>query len=108
MYCIKHGSVRMQVGDKLVVVGPEDAVDRVAAMMGNSVKSLDIPNLAAIFVGILVGIIFGALPIALPGVPTPVRLGLAGGPLIVAILVGRFGYKAHTGLERQSSAFVHK
>ncbi|MCR4921733.1 MAG: putative transporter [Bacteroidaceae bacterium] len=87
--------LRMQVGDKLVVVGPEDAVDRVAAMMGNSVKSLDIPNLAAIFVGILVGIVFGALPIALPGVPTPVRLGLAGGPLIVAILVGRFGYKAH-------------
>lgn len=86
--------LRMQVGDKLVVVGPEDAVDRVASMMGNSVKSLDTPNLAAIFVGILVGIIFGSIPFALPGVPTPVKLGLAGGPLIVAILVGRFGYKA--------------
>ncbi len=88
-------NLRMQVGDKIVVVGPEDAVDRVASMMGNSVKSLDHPNLSTIFVGILVGIIFGSLPIAIPGIPTPVKLGLAGGPLIVAILIGRFGYRAH-------------
>ncbi len=87
-------NLRMQVGDKIVVVGPEDAVDRVANMMGNSVKKLDHPNLSTIFVGIVVGIIFGSLPIALPGIPTPVKLGLAGGPLIVAILIGRFGYKA--------------
>lgn len=87
-------SLRMQVGDKIIVVGPEDAVERVASMMGNSVKSLDHPNLAAIFVGIMVGIVFGSLPIAIPGIPTPVKLGLAGGPLIVAILVGRFGYRA--------------
>ena len=87
-------NLRMQVGDKIVVVGPEDAVDRVAALMGNSVKSLDHPNLSTIFVGIVMGIILGALPIALPGVPTPVKLGLAGGPLIVAILIGRFGYRA--------------
>lgn len=88
-------NLRMQVGDKIVVVGPEDAVDRVASMMGNSVKSLDHPNLSTIFVGILVGIIFGMMPIAIPGIPTPVKLGLAGGPLIIAILVGRFGYRAH-------------
>jgi len=88
-------NLRMQVGDKIVVVGPEDAVDRVAQMMGNSVKSLDHPNLSTIFVGILVGIIFGMMPIAIPGIPTPVKLGLAGGPLIIAILVGRFGYRAH-------------
>lgn len=88
-------SLRMQVGDKIVVVGPEDAVDRVANKMGNSVKSLDTPNLAAIFVGIMVGIIFGSIPFIIPGTPTPVKLGLAGGPLIVAILIGRFGYKAH-------------
>ena len=87
-------NLRMQVGDRIVVVGPEDAVDRVAHKMGNSVKKLDHPNLAAIFIGIFVGIIFGAIPIAIPGVPTPVKLGLAGGPLIVAILIGRFGYKA--------------
>lgn len=87
-------NLRMQVGDKIMVVGPEDAVDRVASKMGNSVKSLDHPNLAAIFIGIFVGIIFGSIPIAIPGIPTPVKLGLAGGPLIVAILIGRFGYKA--------------
>ena len=87
-------NLRMQVGDKIVVVGPEDAVDRVAALMGNSVTSLDHPNLSTIFIGIVMGIILGSLPIALPGVPTPVKLGLAGGPLIVAILIGRFGYKA--------------
>ncbi len=88
-------NLRMQVGDRIVVVGPEDAVERVANKMGNSVKKLDHPNLSAIFIGILVGIIFGAIPIAIPGVPTPVKLGLAGGPLIVAILIGRYGYKAH-------------
>jgi putative transport protein len=87
-------NLRMQVGDKIMVVGPEDAVDRVANKMGNSVKSLDHPNLAAIFIGILVGIIFGSIPIAIPGIPTPVKLGLAGGPLIIAILIGRFGYRA--------------
>lgn len=88
-------NLRMQVGDKIVVVGPEDAVDRVANMMGNSVKSLDTPNLAAIFIGIMTGIIFGSIPFSISGIPTPVKLGLAGGPLIVAILIGRFGYKAH-------------
>lgn len=88
-------NLRMQVGDKIVVVGPEDAVDRVAGLMGNSVKRLDHPNLLAIFVGILVGIVFGSIPFAFPGVPTPVKLGLAGGPLIIAILIGRFGYKFH-------------
>ena len=87
-------NLRMQIGDRIVCVGPEDAVDRVAHKMGNSVKSLDHPNLSAIFIGIFVGIIFGAIPFAIPGVPTPVKLGLAGGPLIVAILIGRFGYKA--------------
>lgn len=88
-------NLRMQVGDKIVVVGPEDAVDRVASLMGNSVKRLDHPNLVTIFVGILVGVIFGSIPFTFSGVPTPVKLGLAGGPLIVAILIGRFGYKFH-------------
>lgn len=88
-------NLRIQIGDKLVCVGPEDAVERVANVMGNEVKRLDHPNLAALFIGIVVGILFGMMPIALPGVPTPVKLGLAGGPLIIAILIGRFGYKAH-------------
>ncbi|MBR5467050.1 MAG: putative transporter [Bacteroidaceae bacterium] len=86
--------LRLQVGDRIVVVGPEDAVNRVASKMGNSVKKLDHPNLTAIFIGIFVGIIFGSIPFAVPGVPTPVKLGLAGGPLIIAILLARFGYKA--------------
>ena len=83
----------LQVGDRVMVVGPQDAVDRVANVMGNSLKLLDHPNIVTIFVGIFLGIVFGSLPIAFPGIPTPVKLGLAGGPLIVAILIGRFGYK---------------
>ena len=83
----------LQVGDRLMVVGPQDAVERVAHKMGNSLKRLDHPNIATIFVGIFVGILFGSLPIAFPGIPTPVKLGLAGGPLIIAILIARFGYK---------------
>lgn len=81
------------VGDRLTVVGPEENVDRVAEMMGNSVKRLNAPNLAAIFLGIIVGIIFGSIPFAIPGIPVPLKLGIAGGPLIIAILIGRFGYR---------------
>ena len=86
-------NLTLQVGDRIMVVGPQDAVDRVANLMGNSLKRLDHPNIVTIFVGIFLGILFGSLPIAFPGIPTPVKLGLAGGPLIVAILIGRFGYK---------------
>lgn len=81
------------VGDKILVVGPEENVNRVAEIMGNSVKRLDAPNIATIFVGIMVGIIFGSLPFAIPGMPVPLKLGIAGGPLIIAIHIGRFGYR---------------
>ena len=81
------------VGDKILVVGPEENVNRVAEIMGNSVKRLDAPNIATIFVGIMAGIIFGSLPFAIPGMPVPLKLGIAGGPLIIAILIGRFGYR---------------
>ena len=81
------------VGDKILVVGPEENVNRVAEIMGNSVKRLYAPNIATIFVGIMVGIIFGSLPFAIPGMPVPLKLGIAGGPLIIAILIGRFGYR---------------
>ena len=84
-------SLPLQVGDRIMVVGPEDAVDRVANKMGNSVKRLDAPNIATIFVGIFLGIIFGSLPF-IPGMPL-MKLGIAGGPLIIAILIGRYGYK---------------
>lgn len=86
-------SVILQVGDVLTVVGPEDAVDRFANHIGDKKQQLDKPNLLTLFVGILVGIIFGMLPISIPGMSMPVKLGLAGGPLVIAILLGRFGYK---------------
>ena len=81
------------VGDKIMVVGAEENVNRVAELLGNSVKRLNAPNIATIFIGIIVGILFGSLPIAIPGMPVPLKLGIAGGPLIIAILIGRFGYR---------------
>ena len=84
-------SLPLQVGDRIMVVGPEDAVDRVASKMGNSIKRLDAPNIATIFIGIFIGIIFGSIPFV-PGMPL-MKLGIAGGPLIIAILIGRYGYK---------------
>ena len=94
----------LQVGDRIMVVGPEDAVDRVANKMGNSIKRLDTPNITTIFVGIFLGIIFGSLPFAIPGMPVPVKLGIAGGPLIIAILIGRYGYKMHLVTYTSTSA----
>lgn len=81
-----------QVGDKIMVVGREDNVERVADLMGNSARRLNVPNIATIFIGIMIGIIFGSIPFAIPGIPVPLKLGIAGGPLIIAILIGRFGY----------------
>lgn len=88
-------SHHFHVGDRIMVVGPEDNVNRVAEIMGNSVKRLDAPNIATIFIGVIVGILFGSLPFAIPGMPVPLKLGIAGGPLIIAILIGRFGYRMH-------------
>lgn len=99
-------SLSLQVGDRIMVVGPEDAVNRVAAVMGNSIKRLDAPNIATIFVGIFIGILFGSIPIALPGIPVPIKLGIAGGPLIIAILIGRYGYKVHLVTYTTTSAYM--
>ncbi len=88
-------SLALQVGDRIMVVGPEDAVTRVSEVLGNSIKRLDAPNIATIFLGIIMGIIFGSLPFTIPGMPVPMKLGIAGGPLIIAILIGRYGYKVH-------------
>ena len=85
----------LQVGDRVMVVGPEDLVNRVADVLGNSIKRLEAPNIATIFLGIVIGIIFGSIPVAFPGMPVPMKLGIAGGPLIIAILIGRYGYKVH-------------
>lgn len=84
----------LQVGDKVMVVGDKVSVGRVSSVLGNMEKRLDTPNIATIFIGIIIGLIFGSMPFAVPGIPVPLKLGLAGGPLIIAILIGRYGYKA--------------
>jgi len=83
--------LQLQVGDRVSVLGTEADVQKVANLLGNEMKKLDHPNLIPIFLGIFLGIILGSIPIKFPGLPMPVKLGLAGGPLIVAILIGRFG-----------------
>ena len=87
--------LRLQLGDRLTVVGEEEAVDKIAKAFGNNTKKLDAPNLASLFFGILLGVALGSLPIMLPGLSQPFKLGLAGGSLIVAILIGAFGTKYH-------------
>ena len=83
----------LQMGDSILVVGTQEGIDHVAQLVGNKPEKLSHPNLVPIFFGIALGVIFGSLPIRFPGVPQPVRLGLAGGPLIIAILLGHFGPK---------------
>lgn len=83
----------LQMGDRLTVVGEQEAVDKVAQVFGNSTKKLDAPNLASLFFGIVLGVALGSLPIMLPGLSQPFKLGIAGGSLIIAILMGAFGTK---------------
>lgn len=83
----------LQLGDRLTVVGTEEDVHNTELMVGNSMKRLNEPNLATLFLGIFLGVLLGSIPFMFPGIPQPVKLGLAGGPLIVAILVSNFGYK---------------
>ena len=85
--------LRLQMGDVVVVVGRANDLDQVSTILGNSVKRLDRPNLFPIFIGIVLGVLLGSIPIAIPGVPQAVKLGLAGGPLIVAILLAKYGPK---------------
>ena len=86
-----HDDVRLQFGDLLFVVGSKDGVLKVADLVGNKPKALDHPHVLPVFVGIMLGVILGGVPIALPGTPAPVRLGLAGGPLIVALVLSQIG-----------------
>jgi len=88
---VATNGLRLQVGDFIQVVGPENGIAEVAKVVGNKASNLDKPNLVPIFVGIGLGILLGCLPIAIPGIPQPIKLGLAGGPLIVAILISAFG-----------------
>lgn len=94
----------LQMGDRLTVVGEKDAVDKVAQVFGNATKKLDAPNLASLFIGIVLGVLLGSLPIMLPGLSQPFKLGLAGGSLIISILIGAFGPKWHMVTYTTSSA----
>ncbi|WP_102408323.1 putative transporter [Parabacteroides bouchesdurhonensis] len=88
-------NLRLQIGDKLTIVGEANAVNTVGKILGDEVKRLDNPNLIAVFVGIFLGVLLGSLPISIPGISTPVKLGIAGGPIIVGILMGAFGPRFH-------------
>lgn len=83
----------LQVGDRVMVVGELEAIEKVEKFLGNTLKRLNEPHIITLFVGIFLGIVMGSIPFFIPGMPMPVKLGLAGGPLIISILLGRFGYK---------------
>ncbi len=85
----------LQLGDRLTIVGTPEAINKVGSLVGNSVTDLKDPNLAAIFIGMVLSLIVGSIPIAIPGISVPIKLGLAGGPIVVGILIGRFGPHFH-------------
>ena len=97
-------SLHLQLGDKLTVVGERRAIDNVSAILGNEAKRLSTPNLFAIFVGIVLGLVLGSIPIAVPGMSVPVKLGIAGGPIIVGLLMGAFGPRLHLSIYTTRSA----
>ena len=97
-------NLSLQVGDRITVVGNLEDINRLAEKLGNSMKRLDQPNMFTMFIGIVMGILVGSIPLMLPGMTVPMKLGLAGGPLIVAILLGRYGYKMKLVTYTSSSA----
>ncbi len=88
---VAAGNLQLQLGDRVTVVGPEHSVAQAEKVFGNSLKRLNHPNLIPIFIGIALGVLLGSISFWIPGIPQPLKLGLAGGPLIVAILIGRYG-----------------
>lgn len=88
---VPHGGIILQLGDKLSVVGERETVGKITKVLGNSLKRLEAPDLSSIFIGIALGVIVGSIPFHFPNIPVPVKIGLAGGPLIVALLLSRFG-----------------
>lgn len=87
--------LRLQLGDRLTVVGEQTAIRNVEKILGNAVRSLDEPNLVAVFIGLILGLTLGSIPVSIPGISFPVKLGLAGGPIVVGILIGTFGPRLH-------------
>jgi len=101
---IPSGNVSLQLGDTIKVVGTQEGLDRVTNVLGNSLKRLEVPDIAPIFIGIVLGIIVGSIPFQIPNIPVPVKIGLAGGPLIVALLLSRFGNKFYLNNYTTNSA----
>ena len=101
---IAHADLEVQIGDRVTVVGSESAIKNIEKLLGNSLTNLRHPNIIPIFLGIFLGMLVGSVPILIPGIPQAVKLGLAGGPLVVAILLGRFGYKLKLATYTTASA----
>ena len=97
-------SLRLQLGDKLTIVGEERSVANVEALLGNEKKQLNTPNLLSIFIGIILGLILGSIPLRIPGMTMPIQLGIAGGPIIIGILMGAFGPRFHIATYTTQSA----
>jgi len=101
---LPNRNLRLQLGDRLTVVGDSRAVERVSAILGNEAKQLKNPNLLSIFIGIILGLILGCIPIAIPGMDMSIKLGIAGGPIIIGILMGAFGPRLHIATYTTRSA----
>jgi putative transport protein len=101
---VPHGDMVLQLADTIKVVGTEDGVRLATAAVGNSLKRLDVPDLAPIFIGIVLGVIVGSIPFYIPNIPVPIKIGMAGGPLLVALLLSRFGGKLYLNNYTTSSA----
>lgn len=101
---VAYPGLRLQLGDRLTVVGAESAINKVGEILGNEERVLNRPNLVAIFIGLLLGVVLGAVPIAIPGISTAVKLGVAGGPIIIGILMGAFGSRFHLSTYTTRSA----
>lgn len=101
---VAYPGLRLQLGDRLTIVGSEDALNKVSEILGNQQKELQNPNLFAIFIGIFLGVVLGSIPFFIPGISTPVKLGIAGGPIIIGILMGAFGPRLHLSTYTTRSA----
>lgn len=97
-------SLRLQLGDRLTIVGEARAIENAARILGNEAKQLRTPNLTSVFIGIVMGLVLGSIPFAIPGMSMPVKLGIAGGPIIVGILMGAFGPRFHLATYMSQSA----
>lgn len=104
IYLVAYPGLRLQLGDRLTLVGEADAIAKVGEILGNEEKVLRNPNLVAIFVGVLLGVVLGSIPIMIPGLSTAIKLGIAGGPIVVGILIGAYGPNVHLSTYTTRSA----